>query len=250
MSKNIATNLFNDKISIYVTECLSTNDILINLLKRNKVVEGDSIETDFQYQGKGQRNNTWISEKESNILLSFLLSPNLKVENQFIIHVLVSISLIKLLNKLNIDARIKWPNDIYVGDKKIAGILIENFIFKKKVQNSVVGIGLNLNQRNFKGFRATSVYLETNIKYEKKEVVDILKNLISFEYNRINKSLIKKIIQYKKLLYGFNEIKKFKIDSKIVKARIIDISVNGDLILNINKKYKKFSYGSLSLLEE
>ena len=180
MSKNIATNLFNDKISIYVTECLSTNDILTNLLKRNKVVEGDSIETDFQYQGKGQRNNTWISEKESNILLSFLLSPNLKVENQFIIHVLVSISLIKLLNKLNIDARIKWPNDIYVGDKKIAGILIENFIFKKKVQNSVVGIGLNLNQRNFKGFRATSVYLETNIKYEKKEVVDILKNLISF----------------------------------------------------------------------
>ena len=77
-----------------------------------------------------------------------------------------------------------------------------------------------------------------------------MKNLISFEYNRINKSLIKKIIQYKKLLYGFNEIMKFKIDSKIVKARIIDISVNGDLILNINKKYKKFSYGSLSLLEE
>ena len=250
MSKNIATNLFNDKISIYVTECLSTNDILTNLLKRNKVVEGDSIETDFQYQGKGQRYNTWISEKESNILLSFLLSPNLKVENQFIIHLLVSISLIRLLNKLNIDARIKWPNDIYVGDKKIAGILIENFIFKKKVQNSVVGIGLNLNQRKFKGFRATSVYLETNIKYEKKEVVDVLKNLISFEYNRINKSLIKKIIQYKKLLYGFNEIKKFKIDSEIVKAKIIDISMNGDLILNINKKYKKFSYGSLSLLEE
>ena len=63
-------------------------------------------------------------------------------------------------------------------------------------------------------------------------------------------TLKKKIIQYKKLLYGFNEIKKFKIDSEVVKARIIDISVNGDLILNINKKYKKFSYGSLSLLEE
>ena len=121
MSKNIATNLFNDKISIYVTECLSTNDILTNLLKRNKVVEGDSIETDFQYQGKGQRNNTWISEKESNILLSFLLSPNLKVENQFIIHVLVSISLIKLLNK-----EYSSINQILVNQKNFQGILLSN----------------------------------------------------------------------------------------------------------------------------
>ena len=72
MSKYIANKLFNDKLSIYVTECLSTNDFLTNLLKRDKIGEGDSVTTDYQHKGRGQRNNNWFSEKGSNILFSFL----------------------------------------------------------------------------------------------------------------------------------------------------------------------------------
>ena len=86
MSKYIANNIFNDKISVYVTECLSTNDFLTNLLKRNKINEGTSVRTDYQIKGKGQRDNKWLSEKNSNILFSFLLSPKIKVENQFYLH--------------------------------------------------------------------------------------------------------------------------------------------------------------------
>ena len=66
MSKYIANNIFNDKISVYVTECLSTNDFLTNLLKRNKINEGTSVRTDYQIKGKGQRDNKWLSEKNSN----------------------------------------------------------------------------------------------------------------------------------------------------------------------------------------
>ena len=70
MSKYIANNIFNDKISVYVTECLSTNDILTNLLKRIKIYEGTSVRTDFQLKGKGQRENKWLSEK---ILIFYFL---------------------------------------------------------------------------------------------------------------------------------------------------------------------------------
>ena len=161
MSKYIANNIFNDKISVYVTECLSTNDILTNLLKRIKIYEGTSVRTDFQLKGKGQRENKWLSEKNSNILFSFLLSPKIKVENQFYLHIVISIAIVKCLKKIGVDCKIKWPNDIYIGEKKIAGILIESFIYQRRVQNSIVGIGLNLNQKRFEGLNATSVFIET-----------------------------------------------------------------------------------------
>ena len=250
MSKYIANNIFNDKISVYVTECLSTNDILTNLLKRIKINEGTSVRTDFQLKGKGQRENKWLSEKNSNILFSFLLSPKIKVENQFYLHIVISIAIVKCLKKIGVNCKIKWPNDIYIGEKKIAGILIESFIYQRRVQNSVVGIGLNLNQKRFEGLNATSVYIETLEEFDKIKVIETLKGFISNEYNNIHKIFDKKIIEYRKLLYGLYEMKRFKIGSEIVKAKIIDISVNGDLVLNINNKQKSFSHGSLSLLTD
>ena len=82
------------------------------------------------------------------------------------------------------------------------------------------------------------------------KVIETLKGFISSEYNNIHKIFDKKIIEYRKLLYGLYEMKRFKIGSEIVKAKIIDISVNGELVLNINNKQKSFSHGSLSLLTE
>tara|TARA_B100000941_G_C28428418_1_gene512810 strand:- start:17 stop:769 length:753 start_codon:yes stop_codon:yes gene_type:complete len=250
MSKYIANDLFNDKISIYVTECLSTNDFLINLLKKDKIKEGDSVISDFQYKGRGQRTNNWISEKKSNILFSFLLSPDLKVENQFYLHVIISLAILKCLKEFDINPKIKWPNDIYVNKKKIAGILIENFIFKKKVQNSIIGIGLNLNQKIFNNVSATSVFIERKKKIDKKNFILVLKKFIASEYKDFKTNIKKKINQYKIVLYGLNQIKKYKISSGVVDAKVVDISSNGDIILNIKDKEKIFSHGSLSLLED
>ena len=68
MSKNIAKGLFKDKTNIYVTECLSTNDFLINILKKNDLDEGSLVITDFQTKGRGQRNNSWESQRSKNLL--------------------------------------------------------------------------------------------------------------------------------------------------------------------------------------
>tara|TARA_Y100000768_G_scaffold361983_1_gene320445 strand:+ start:4435 stop:5187 length:753 start_codon:yes stop_codon:yes gene_type:complete len=250
MSKYIANKLFNDKISIYVTECLSTNDFLTNLLKRNKIREGDSVITDYQHKGRGQRNNNWSSERGSNILFSFLLSPDLIVNNQFYLHVIISNAIINSLKKINLEGKVKWPNDIYVKNKKIAGILIESFISGKKVQNSIIGMGINLNQKIFKGLNATSVFIEKKKVTKKNAFIKILKKSLETEYFNFSINMDIRIKKYKKLLYGLNEIKKFKSSSEIFYAKIIDVSQNGDIILNINDKQKSFSHGSISLLED
>ena len=119
MSKKAAKTLFKDKINIYVSECLSTNDFLIQFIKKNKNEGGISVISDFQIKGKGQRKNTWYSEKGKNLLFSFLIKPNLHVKDQFKLHIITSLSLIKTLHKFGLkNIKVKWPNDIFILEKK------------------------------------------------------------------------------------------------------------------------------------
>ncbi len=133
MSKKPAKNLFEDKTNVYVTECLSTNDFLIQLLSKNKLEEGSVVLADFQTKGKGQRNNSWSSNREENLLFSFLLFPKIELSKQFVLHIITSLSVYNVLKEIGLtNIKIKWPNDIYVNNKKICGILIESQIFQKK----------------------------------------------------------------------------------------------------------------------
>ena len=86
MCKKTANSIFKDKTNIYVSECLSTNDFLTNYVKINPQDEGIIIISDFQTRGKGQRTNTWQSDRGKNLLFSFLVKPELSVDNQFNLH--------------------------------------------------------------------------------------------------------------------------------------------------------------------
>ena len=249
MSKNVAKGLFKGKTNIYVTECLSTNDFLINILKKNDLDEGSLVITDFQTKGRGQRNNSWDSQRSKNLLFSFLLSPKIPVKSQFYIHVIISISIYKTLKKIGLSGiKIKWPNDIYINNLKIAGILVENIVFKKKVSRSVIGIGININQTNFLNLKATSVINESGEYYDKNKILKILLSNIEKEYKKININKDAMFKQYKKLLFGYNQNLDFDSGGKIFQGKIIDLDKNGNLILCINNKKVSFEHESLSLL--
>lgn len=103
-----------------------------------------------QSAGRGQRGNSWHSEAGKNLLFSVLLKePGIQAYDQFVISQMASLSLVDLLASHDIQAEIKWPNDIYVGEKKICGMLIENTVKGKWITSSIIGIGLNVNQINF-----------------------------------------------------------------------------------------------------
>lgn len=102
-----------------------------------------------QSGGRGQRGNTWQSEPGKNLLFSVVLRLQVQAYDQFVISQMASLAVVDLLAEHDIEARIKWPNDIYIGDKKVCGILIENAVSGKWLSHSTVGIGLNVNQRNF-----------------------------------------------------------------------------------------------------
>src|SRR5690349_7854438 len=145
---------------VFMPECHSTNDEASRLIESSShVVEGTVVITDSQTSGRGQRGNTWITEPGKNLTFSLLMKPTfLNAQDQFLLNKAFSLGLYDYLNAtLQATVKIKWPNDMVVNDKKICGILIENQIQGQNIQNSIVGIGLNVNQENFSIPTATSM---------------------------------------------------------------------------------------------
>ena len=103
-----------------------------------------------QTAGLGQRGNKWTSNTGENLMFSIVLKdPKISARDQFVLNEIASLAVVDFLSMHGISARIKWPNDIYVGLKKICGILIENSLNGSAISSSIIGIGLNINQRNF-----------------------------------------------------------------------------------------------------
>ena len=139
----------------------STNNYIANLLSDGKIEHGTVILTDNQTKGRGQRGTEWLSNAGENLIFStYLETANMSVNDQFHITQFISISVCDSLKILGLNPTIKWPNDIYIEKKKIAGILIENQIHYSTIKSSIVGIGLNVNQTEFGSLNATSIKLE------------------------------------------------------------------------------------------
>ncbi|MCK9305297.1 MAG: biotin--[acetyl-CoA-carboxylase] ligase [Bacteroidales bacterium] len=121
----------------------------------------------FQTAGRGQKGNKWESKGGENLTFTILLRPfKVKVEKQFLISQATSLGITDYLQTNFLEARIKWPNDIYVNDRKICGILIEHYFNSVNLSVSIIGIGVNLNQEHFSADapNPTSMSLESGIK--------------------------------------------------------------------------------------
>jgi BirA family biotin operon repressor/biotin-[acetyl-CoA-carboxylase] ligase len=131
-------------------ETNSTNLELAELIVQEPQCEGTVLVTENQTSGKGQSGNSWESESGKNLLFSILLYPDfLELHHRFLLSELTANSVKQVLDQYIDCVTIKWPNDIYYQDKKIAGILIENEITDNKIRQSIVGIGINVNQETF-----------------------------------------------------------------------------------------------------
>ena len=124
----------------------STNDDA----RDEKYREGDVVWADFQSAGRGQRGHVWHSRKGENLTFSVVLEPMfVAIAEQFSVSEVVALSLVDMLAEYGIEARVKWTNDIYVGDRKLVGILIEHSLAPTTLRRTIVGVGINVNQREF-----------------------------------------------------------------------------------------------------
>lgn len=163
----------------------STNDYLKALANKELLEDFTTVVADKQLKGKGQMGSEWVSEAGKNLTMSVLVKSDFAINHTiFDINVAVALSIITVLDTLNIPkVSVKWPNDIMTDNKKIGGILIENAIKSDGTINSVIGIGLNVNQSDFVNLpKATSLFLATQQEFDKEmlmmKIVEKLKEYI------------------------------------------------------------------------
>lgn len=187
-----------------------------------------AVVAEYQTAGRGCGTNRWESERGQNLLFSLLLHPEqIPASKQFHISMAVSLSIIEALGQYVGNLSIKWPNDIYWRNGKIGGILIENTLKGDFIKACIIGIGLNVNQRQFHSNAPNPVSIwqicerETN---RKQLLQDILKCLDHYLYHDIKS-------QYCSLLYRRQGFHPFVDKSGVFMAEISDVEEDGHLVL-------------------
>ncbi len=218
--------------SMYLRETRSTNLVLKEMLREYELPEGFVLRTDFQSAGKGQPGNSWESEKGKNLLFSVLLYPqHIAIDQQFILSQLVSVAILRTLNSFCAGFSIKWPNDIYFGDKKIGGILIENSLQGSKLNTSIVGIGLNINQKTFRSDAPNPVSLRqiTAKNQRRKNILqDVLNNIYEL-YSKMDVDTIRN--EYFENLYRRVGFYTYRDNKGLFEAELAGIESDGCLKL-------------------
>jgi BirA family biotin operon repressor/biotin-[acetyl-CoA-carboxylase] ligase len=256
LQNNIFSGLFVGQNLITIKQVDSTNNFLKDLLSNSKpLTEGTVIMAESQFAGRGQQQNRWHSEDGKNLTFSLLLKPSfLPVTQQFDLTRAVSLGIINALEPLLGDKlKIKWPNDIYYENGKLGGILIENMIQGSQIKNSVVGIGLNINQESFPEYvpNAVSVNQILHRHYDLKLLLsDICKN-IEAAYLNLKAGKIELVRNaYMERLYWLNEHKMFKANGQAFEGKIEGVKENGLLVVNNGTEETSYNLKEIEFLNK
>jgi BirA family transcriptional regulator, biotin operon repressor / biotin---[acetyl-CoA-carboxylase] ligase len=213
----------------------STNEYCRELVNTSHVEEGTIVWTRRQLKGRGQGRNRWESEDGMNLTFSIILHPRfLEASDQFLLSMAISLGITGFLKKHLDNASIKWPNDIYTGDKKIAGILIESSVMENRIRYSIIGIGINVNQTRFPAHlpNPVSIKLVTGRTLHPGECLEQVCLEIEFWYRRLINGDNQDIRNlYTRELLWLNEKHTFRKDNDCFRAVVRGVDIFGRLAL-------------------
>ena len=214
----------------------------------------------LQTAGRGQRGNKWHARGGENLTFSMLLRfggagfPPLAAGGSFRITKAATLAMVGYLRLHGIDSLIKWPNDIYVRNKKICGMLIENSLESEFISSSIVGIGLNVNQTDFPPqlINPVSMTLLTGKRYDLRSELEILAGCLATSFGRLLPDGDPEAdAEYESLLYrrgAFHEYSAGPYGNRF-EGRIIGVTPDGLLCIETKKgELKKFAFKEISYI--
>lgn len=211
----------------FLNEVDSTNSYLKKCMQERGIVAPFCVYAGSQTDGRGQRSRVWESQPFENILASFLVDNFGQLSNLPQLNNAATLAIVDTLKEYEVNnIKVKWPNDVFVGSKKIAGILIENIVSQQEVKKAVVGIGVNVNQKHFNKFEATSVVNELGYSVS---VIEFLQVLYKHFYSYITKDKLLLNQSVNENLYKKGEMVTFKENEKKQSYIVNHICLNGSL---------------------
>lgn len=240
------------KVLIQLPTVDSTNEYAKQLLAKTKPVEGTAIIAYEQTLGRGQFGNKWSSSAGKDLILSIILFPGfLPVSGQFLLSRAISLGIREAIQfYLKEPVKIKWPNDIYCGERKLAGILIENSLQGSKIADTIVGIGLNVNSHEFNDLPlASSISILANEEINMDQLFHRLMTAMEKWYLLLKGAQRDRIRQqYLQHLYQRDEWHQYKSADGEFTGRIIGVNEGGQLAIETNNGLRYFSNKEVTYL--
>jgi len=235
---------------IYLQQTSSTNDFATDRLSINGPNEDICIYTYNQSEGRGQIGRKWFGDTDKNIACSYIKHfDHLAVQQQFYLNMAFSLAIHDLIS-IYVDqpVNIKWPNDIYVNDKKIAGILIQNMLRSDIIPSAILGIGLNVNTYEFPENlpNPTSLSLECRKEFD---LLDVIKALSLCIQERLNNFLSRSNEireEYVALMYRKDTVSPFMNNGQLIKGKIKGVLEEGHLVLEVDGYDQHFGFRELT----
>lgn len=215
-----------------IAETTSTNDDA----KRPEYRHGDIVWAERQTAGRGQRGHSWTSPEGENLTFTLVLEPVfLPVGEQFLLSEAVTLALTDTFAAFGIDARIKWTNDIYAGDRKLVGILIEHHLAGGRLARTVAGIGINVNQTEFDPAlpNPVSMAMVAGRTFDRGEVLEAFRRHIGIRYAQLELDERETLQRdYRERMYRLGERHTFRYpDGTPTEASIEGVRPTGELLL-------------------
>lgn len=238
---------------IHLKEVISTNKSLRDMIEQERLPEGSVVMADFQTAGRGQPGNSWESESGKNLTFSIVLYPDcIPANKQFLISQIASLSVKETLDRYTDGISVKWPNDIYWHEKKICGMLIENDLSGQYIYCSLIGIGINLNQKEFVSNAPNPVSLThiTGKEYDREEVLNTFLSIFYPYYLSLLQEAYEPIRSaYRSALFRGEGYHTFQDVNGRFTARIRDIETTGHLILQLpDMQQRRYAFKEVSYI--
>ncbi len=255
MQSNTFSGLFEGQNVITLQRIPSTNEYLKEeLSKSTPLPEGTVIMAVNQYAGRGQKGTLWQSEPGKNLTFSMLLTPTfLAPKHQFALTVAISLAVVRWLESLaDVIVKVKWPNDIYIAQKKIGGILIENILKGKVWKSAVVGIGINVNQTVFPDTIREHTTSVKQILHRDCQIPELLVDLckqIEREYVALKAGRFEVLLaDYTHHLYRLGELHPFLVDGVRVNGVLSGVTETGRLQIDFNGHFVDFDIKEIAFV--
>ena len=225
---------------MYIARTNSTNTLLKQLAAEGNPPE--FIYAGYQTAGRGQTGNSWESEEGKNLLCSILLPPN---KNLYFLNIAVGVAMIRVIGD---NFTIKWPNDIYYGDKKAAGILVENAIIGNEIRYSIAGIGLNVNQTTFVSDAPNPISLK-QIRGQEYNIEGLMNQLLEAVHSVLNEPEQEVWSYYKSHLYRLEGYWPYEDKKGRFEATIQDVLPTGEIVLSdTNGQIRQYEFKQIKYI--
>jgi len=256
LQNNTFSTLFVGQNLIKLLAVDSTNNFMKSMVSNSEPLpEGTVIMAENQFQGRGQVESKWHAEPGKNLTFSILLHPVfLAPGDQFRLNMAVSVAIQRALGTLIGEGlSVKWPNDIYFGDKKLGGILIENIISGSRIKASIVGIGINVNQEVFENDLVSRAGSICQILQKKVDLVSLLAQIcshIEVAYLKLKAGNYINLRQdYMNHLYRFNIKANYRQNGELIEGKIIDVSEKGILSMETERGVVAYNFKEIEFVQ-